>query len=266
MKEDEIDLYHYMHLLKKNWAMSLFVFILVLGAVIAYTLLSDPVYESKSLVAITSQDQTSFLLGSSAPKVSDLETQKLVILSSSVMNKLYARYGIDTFVPSVNVIKNSNAIEITVEAGDAEQSAIIANAIADSYLEYTRESRKQDATEVISFVNDQIALYDSELDLLNKKIMQYKTLGDNISSSDQIEYQAAIRELTAKSKIYDYLLNKREEAGLVASLKTGNVDILSYASMPIAPIKPNIPLNVILGLILAAGAAFGMALVSEKWK
>ncbi|MGV8172324.1 MAG: GumC family protein, partial [Candidatus Woesearchaeota archaeon] len=264
MKEEEIDIYHYIKLLRMYWILAFIMFLLVFGAVIAYTYLSAPVYEAKSLVAITTQDQTSFLLGSTAPKVSDLETQKLVILSSNVMNKIYAEYGVDTFTPSVNIIKNSNAIEITVETTGAADSALIANNIAESYLEYTREMRKQDATAVITFVNDQIEQYDAELDMLNDKIIDYEAMGKSISASQKIEYQATLRELNAKNKIYDYLLNKREEAGLVASLNSGNVNILSYASLPGAPIKPNIPLNIMLGFILAVGAALGSVLVFDK--
>jgi len=263
MKEDEIDFQHYVKALKRYWITSAIVFIVVMGAVLAYTFLSSPTYEAKSLVVIASQDQTSFLLGSSAPKVSDLETQKLLIQSSSVMNSIYAQYGTDTFELSVNTVKNSNVIEIVVDTNTAEKASLIANAIAESYVKYTRDMRTKDATATITFVDEQIALYDAELDTLYKKMIEYDK-PEYQTVKEKLEYQALTREQTAKNKIYDSLLSKREEARLITSLESGNVNIISNADMPLAPIKPNIPLNILLGLILATGAAFGSALAIDK--
>lgn len=266
MKEDEIDIGQYIHILKKHWLISVLSFILVLGGVIAYTMMSTPVYEAKSMVVITSQDQTSFLLGSTAPRVGDLETQKVMILSSSVMNPVYQKHGVDTFTSSVDIIKNSNVLEITIESNTAENAMLIANALATSYLNYTRAARTQDANDLIKFIDKQIDYYNAELDYLNKELVYYELQGNNVTSTDKIEYQALLREITAKNKLYDSLLSKREEAGLVANLNAGNVNILSYAELPQAPIRPNIPLNIVLGVIMAIGVAFGAALASEKLK
>ncbi|MGV8141095.1 MAG: GNVR domain-containing protein [Candidatus Woesearchaeota archaeon] len=262
MKEEEVDFQHYIRLLRKYWIVSAITFIIVLGAVLAYTFLKAPTYEAKSLVAITSQDQSSFLLGSSVPKVSDLETQRLVIQGSGVMNTIYSQYGVGTFLMSVNVIKNSNVIEIIVDTSSADRAALIANDIAEAYVKYTRDMRTADANEVIGFVDEQIALYDDELDALNRKIITYQST--TLNTAEKLEYQSLLREQTAKNKVYDSLLSKREEARLITSLESGNVNIISHADMPTVPIKPNIPLNVVLGAILAFGAAMAAALLIEK--
>jgi len=264
MKDDEVDIDYYLKLLKRHWLMSIFVFLLVLGGTIAYTMLSTPVYEAKSQVVITSQDQTSFLFGSSAPKISDLETQAVIILSPSVMNGIYTEYGY-TFVSSAAIIKNSNIIEIIVEADSAERAVLIADAIAKSYVEYTRDILVQDANEVISFINGQIIIYDSELKTLNKELEYYVTQDeDDLSPTEELEYKTLQREIAAKNKVYDNLLSKKEDAELLTNMRSSNVNILNSAQMPTLPIRPNIPLNIALGAILAIGAAFIAAVATGK--
>jgi len=260
---DEIELAEYAKIVKRHWILACLSFIIVLGAIIAYTILSPKVYEAKSLIVITSQDQANFLLGSSAPKVTDIETQKIVIQGSDVMNPIYSIYKENTFTLNVNNVKNSNVIEISVQSSSPENSSTIANHIATNYINYVTTMRTQDAESSVQFITDKIKSYDDEISALNVKLLYYQDLGNSTSKDDRIAYQNVQRELTAKGKIYDYLLEKREEAALTASLKSTNVQIIEYASVPLTPIKPNVPLNVALGAILAIGAAFGSAMAAH---
>ncbi|MFH1174394.1 MAG: GNVR domain-containing protein, partial [archaeon] len=121
----------------------------------------------------------------------------------------------------------------------------------------------QDATSLIDFINNQLQYYDGELNILEIKSISYQNL-TNATRDERLEYQAVQREIAAKNKIYDYLLTKREEAGLsAADSKTGSVKVISYAEAPLIPVKPNVPLNIVLGIVLAIGAAFGMALTAN---
>jgi uncharacterized protein involved in exopolysaccharide biosynthesis len=96
--DDELDFGEYLGMIRKHWIWALLSFVIVLGAVVAYTYLSDPVYETKSLILLTNQDEANFALGSSAaPKTTDLETQRVILGSPSVMNPIYIKYGKDTF-------------------------------------------------------------------------------------------------------------------------------------------------------------------------
>jgi uncharacterized protein involved in exopolysaccharide biosynthesis len=267
VKDDEIDISEYLRIVRKHFGVAILAFIVVLGAICAYTFLSMPVYESSSLVYISTQDQSSFLLGTSTPKVnSDLETQKVIILSQGVLSPIYAKYGINSFTPTVSTVKNSNIIEISVSANRPDYASSIANEIAKSYVNYTRSTRKQEANDMIKFISDQIFYYGAEIDDLNEKINRYEQINKNLTASEKINYQSLVREVNAKNKIYDYLLSKKEEAGLVANANNANVNIISYAELPLAPTSPNIPLNLALGVILALGAAFGAAYLKHSVK
>jgi uncharacterized protein involved in exopolysaccharide biosynthesis len=259
--DDELDIGEYIYIVKRNWLWAVIGFILVLGAIVAYTYTTEPIYEATSLVVLTSQDQANFLLGSSAPKTTDLETQKVIIQSPSVMYQIYTKYGEDTFELTVNIIKNSNILEIVVTTNNPENAASLANNIAESYINYTTEARKQDAENNIAFIADKIETYDKELNILDLDSAYYKANEKNLSRQEKLEYQTLQREMTAKTKIYDYLLNKKEEAALTANLNSANLKIIQYAELPEMPIKPNKQLNLALGFILALGAGFGLALL-----
>jgi uncharacterized protein involved in exopolysaccharide biosynthesis len=262
MTNDDIDIMDYLVIMKDNWFWSFIGFILVFSAVLAYTDFSDSVYESKSLVLISNQDPVNFLLGSASPKIGDLETQKLIIQGNSIMYPIYSKYG-STFKLTLNTVKNTNIIEIAVETNSPENAAMIANDITTNYIKYTSDIRKQDAESTIEFVTEKIKSYDEEIYRLEAKSFDYNNREKNLTRNEQIDYQSVLRDIAAKKKIYEYLLTKKEEAGITASIENANVKVIAYGEIPLGPISPNIPLNLALGVILGLGAAMGSALIAN---
>lgn len=263
--DDELDFKEYLNIVGKYWGWTLLVFILVFGAIATYTFLSEPVYEAKSLVVLTSQDQANFLLGSSAPKASDIELQKVVIQSPNVIYPILKDYG-ETFDLEVTNIKNSNILEITVQTNNPDNAMLIANRIADEYINYTAESRRTDAENTIEFISDKIKAYDKELNMLDLEATYYRTNNKTLTRQEQLEYQSLQREIVAKTKIYDSLLSKREEAAITANIESINVKVIQFAEYPELPVKPNKPLNLALGFILALGAGVGAAILADSMK
>ena len=66
------------------------------------------------------------------------------------------------------------------------------------------------------------------------------------------------REVESSRDLYEGLLKKLKEAGILAGLKSSNINIVDPASVPVEPIEPKIPLNIALGCM--GGLLFGMAL------
>lgn len=266
MNNDEIQLSDYIKLIGKHWIWAIFSFIIVFGAILAYTLTSSPVYESKSLVAITGQDQASFLFGNSAaPKVTDIETQKVVIQSSNVMYAVYSRHKYGSFSFNVNTVKGTNIIEIDVQSNNPTNSATIANDITATYVKHISEQRIEDAQKNLNVISGMLSQYDTEISSLNSKAAYYKNLGARINRTDQILYQNIQSEIIAKNQVYNALLEKREEAMLTTSLNSTNLKIIEYANVPQNPIKPNVQLNIILGIIIGLGAAIAMVIIVSSF-
>jgi capsular exopolysaccharide synthesis family protein len=77
-------------------------------------------------------------------------------------------------------------------------------------------------------------------------------------NEDAIQYAIMRRDVESSRDLYEGLLKKLKEAGIMAGLKSSNINIIDPASVPIDPVEPKIPLNIALGCM--GGLLFGMAL------
>ena len=64
------------------------------------------------------------------------------------------------------------------------------------------------------------------------------------------------REVETGRDLYDGLLAKLKEAGVTASLKSTNIEMIDSAAVPVKPVEPNIPIALLLGI--AAGIVTGV--------
>jgi exopolysaccharide transport family protein len=77
-------------------------------------------------------------------------------------------------------------------------------------------------------------------------------------NEDAIQYAILRRDVESSRDLYEGLLKKLKEAGIMAGLKSSNINIVDQASTPVEPVEPNIPLN--LALALMGGLLGGVAL------
>jgi capsular exopolysaccharide synthesis family protein len=77
-------------------------------------------------------------------------------------------------------------------------------------------------------------------------------------NEDAVQYAIMRRDVESSRDLYEGLLKKLKEAGVMAGLKSSNINIVDPASVPIEPVEPKIPLNIALGCM--GGLLFGMAL------
>jgi polysaccharide biosynthesis transport protein len=83
-----------------------------------------------------------------------------------------------------------------------------------------------------------------------------------------IEYNILQREVDTNRVLYDGLLQQYKEVGVTDGLGDNDVAIVDKAQVPVGPISPNIPLNMIFGLmgglILGFGGAFLIEFVGDS--
>jgi len=246
--DNEFEIADYIRILKKYWVLAALIFIAVFSLAMLYTFVSPKIYEARSLVMVNSQDQTSYLLDATMARV-DMETQRELIMSLAVLDPIYTEYGKDSFYLDVQPIKTSNVLEITVQSTTPEDAQEIANKIARSYQDYIRESRKSEAADTRDFITEQLDIIVQEIDGLNKELR-------GVAQGSE-EYMALTRNIQAKQNIYEILLARREEVGIAAEERSGNVKIIELASFDDDPVKPNYALNIFLGLFISFIAAVG---------
>jgi succinoglycan biosynthesis transport protein ExoP len=84
----------------------------------------------------------------------------------------------------------------------------------------------------------------------------------NSLNEASIHYLILKRELEGSRDLYEDLQKKLKEAGIVAGLKSTNVNVVDAAEIPVSPSEPRVPLTLtlttFLGGICGIGLAFGM--------
>jgi len=83
-------------------------------------------------------------------------------------------------------------------------------------------------------------------------------------NEDAIQYAILRRDVESSRDLYDGLLKKLKEAGIMAGLKSSNINIIDQAPEPIEPVEPNIPLNLTLALMGGLLAGVALAFVVEN--
>jgi capsular exopolysaccharide synthesis family protein len=78
-----------------------------------------------------------------------------------------------------------------------------------------------------------------------------------------IEYGVLARDVESGKQIYQSLLQRAKETDVAGNLKTGNIRVVDEAERPRAPVTPNPPLNLMVGLLAGLGLAIGVAFLFE---
>ena len=85
-----------------------------------------------------------------------------------------------------------------------------------------------------------------------------------------IQYTILQREVDTNRSLYDALLQRYKEVGVAGGVGTNAVSVVDQAQVPDAPFKPNLPLNMALGLlvglVLGFGGAFGLEWMDDTIK
>ena len=83
-------------------------------------------------------------------------------------------------------------------------------------------------------------------------------------NEDAIQYAILRRDVESSRDLYEGLLKKLKEAGIMAGLKSSNINIVDQASIPVEPVEPNIPLNIALALMGGLLGGVALAFIVEN--
>jgi capsular exopolysaccharide synthesis family protein len=86
----------------------------------------------------------------------------------------------------------------------------------------------------------------------------------NQLNESAIEYSVLKRDADANRQLYQDLLQRLKEAGVSAGLRSSNIRVVDIARTPTHPIKPDVPRNLLLGLMLGLAGGIGLVFVLES--
>ena len=98
--------------------------------------------------------------------------------------------------------------------------------------------------------------------LLRAALEEQKQEANKLNES-AIEYNLLKRDVDTNRTLYDNLLEKLKEAGVMAGLRSNNFRIVDTARVPTSPSEPNLPRNLAFALALGLTTGVGLAFLLE---
>lgn len=98
--------------------------------------------------------------------------------------------------------------------------------------------------------------------MLRSALEQQKQEANKLNES-AIEYNLLKRDVDTNRTLYDNLLEKLKEAGVMAGLRSNNFRIVDTARVPTSPSEPNLPRNLAFALALGLTTGIGLAFLLE---
>ena len=79
-----------------------------------------------------------------------------------------------------------------------------------------------------------------------------------------IEYNRLERTKDNSEKLYSVVLERSKEGDLARMLQVNNIRMAEQPTLPLSPVKPRVPLNILIGVVAGIAIGVGMALGREK--
>lgn len=255
-----MDLRDYLSLLRqRRWVMFIAVSVVVAAAV-GVSLFQTPVYAAHSRVVLQAS-RTVFEVGSGQQTLSPVraQTEIQIIESAPVRDLVRERLGVAPR-PNVRQVGQTDVIEIGAESTDPKMAANIANAYAESYIEF----RRNQAVENLLAAGEQIS----------RKVADLQKQIDEVTATANAAFAAANANRPPNAQLSpptnperDALVNQQalfkqrlDQLQVDAALKDGGAQMVAPAVAPLSPVRPTPVRNAALGLgagiVLALAAAF----------
>lgn len=151
--------------------------------------------------------------------------------------------------------KQKQLREVLDQIDVASENINASDNLTGAPVEYARELRQKIMQQDIDIESQR-----SRITNLQKAIQQYNVQFEQIPSQT-IQYARLERRRQSYDKLYGLLDEKYQEALINEQTTMGNVDIVDRARVPERPVKPNRPMNMILGILVGLGLGFGVAIL-----
>jgi non-specific protein-tyrosine kinase len=223
------------------------------------SLLQASVYEAHADILVQPRATESVFSDSQGrSSLNAIETEIEVLSSDPIQDGVRARLG---SLPDVSAkrVGETEVMQVTGRSTDAQRAASIANAYAESYVEFRKTEAVGDLEAAGRGIQDKIDELQAEIEELEERISETAPAG-----------QAAI-EVTLGSRYSNLLTQqallaqKLDELQVDADLKSGGARIVRAARVPESPATPKPVRNGLAALSLGLMLGSTVALVRENF-
>jgi capsular exopolysaccharide synthesis family protein len=215
--------------LREQWWIIVLCAVLTTFAAAAYTSTQKKEYQATAKLLLQTDNLSSTIAGTSLPGVDPTRqaaTDAQLVALPAVARRVTAQLKQPLSVTAVTTSAgpDSNIIGVTVTDRDPRRAALFANAFANQYIGFRRDTTR--------------ARYARALQAVQTRLAQARP-----NTPDATTLQAQAKQLK-----------------LLVSLQTGDAQVVQDATPPTSPVRPdparNIALGAIVGLLLGLGLAF----------
>lgn len=193
-----------------------------------------------------------------------MNTHLTQIKSPALSQRIDAALARDGYEPGgytmqASVVKDSNLIEIKVQSSDPVLAAKAANTLSDQYRRLMDEKNQEQINSSVTYLTTQKEVTWQQLVQTQETLKKYQASPSTNTAAERQELQNTIDRLqqtmlTLDKQVSDTLIAKSVDLG------ASSMVVMSEATVPTEPIKPNLVQNVaiavVLGLLLFTLLAF----------
>ncbi len=247
---------------RRKWII-VFTILIALLVVEARTALIKPLYTASttlriSTVAIGSTDYVQYDLTYTDRL---MNTYAKLVTSTPIMDELTRQLSLST-PPKiiVNIVANTELMQIAAEAGDPAEAQKIADTLAQIFIS---EADKNQAATSQSTTDALKAQLDQAQQRLTSDRAQYDRLSTKLAQDDQSVINVK-ESVTAEEQAYTALLDQYAHARSGEAIRQGSLSIVEPATPPVLPSSPNQALNLVLGLVIGGAAGIALAFLFDN--
>ncbi|MGE5197936.1 MAG: GumC family protein, partial [Deltaproteobacteria bacterium] len=199
MPKATLNLSDYWLIIRKRGWLIVITFVVVLVTTIIQTNKIPPLYSASSSVRIVERRTVSSLLMEVlvAPGSDLMASQAKVIVSQPVIERVVLELGLlpkgassEQVAAAIGGIQNAittaqvestNIIRITAFNSDSKRAALIANKVAEVYIDYDAKEKSEQARRVRVFIEDQLSEVTKRLNDAEEKLKKFKESGKAVT-------------------------------------------------------------------------------------
>lgn len=263
-EESIIDLAHYASLLRARlWPILATIVVAALAAYVA-SRLTTPIYRATTKIFVdlrlsaNSTDLVAIRASESlAQTYAELVTSRDVLeQTKAALNTSLSIKDIGTGLTATPLV-GTQLIEITVENPDPQLAANLANGVTSVFMERVRALQVSGYTAVKDSLFNQLADLQEQISALELSLSDLESQEGDTPSVERARLE---RLLSQANENYGALLQSYQQIQLAEVESTSNIMQIDQARVPGRPVRPNIPVNTVVGgvvgLLLAVGVIF----------
>ena len=266
IQEEEIDLREYINVLLKRKGIIILIFLIavITAALVSYFAIS-PVYQASMVFSVTKIDGRAII---------NITEALEIIKSNLVLDEVINRMGLEETAKQLSSqittrsLKDTNFIEVSVAADSPEEAKNLVENIVEVFIKQNQDEYREKVKLIedrLTILKEQIAEFEKNIQEIEKTKKKIAVTEELSEGERQFQTSLLLSSSVTERELYNDLSNQANS--LKVSLNScEDFKIINYAQLPVAPIKPNKKLNILIAGVLGLFVGIFAAFFLEFWQ